>query len=175
VCVLFLVQEKKSSLLFVCVRMCADSAIDSCFVFFVSSRASVSSEQGKLPHQRSKTPKKTAESTKNLLIGGVRLTSLARLLGRFYFSYTYVSGEKMAQRSPRKSLQLNRANTPINFSGPMQDVNVSGSFFIKKERAGSKTCARALFVKSLSFLQKRSLSRSRLQSCFFSRVKTSRY
>ena len=89
--------------------------------------------------------------------------------------YIFLSEKKMAQRSPRKSLQLNRANTPINFSGPMQDVNVSGSFFIQKRASGSKTCARVLFVKSLSFLQKRSLSRSRLQSCFFSRVKTSRY
>ena len=43
--------------------------------------------------------------------------------------YIFLSGN-MAQRSPRKSLQLNRANTPINFSGPMQDVNVSSvSFF----------------------------------------------
>jgi len=37
--------------------------------------------------------------------------------------YIFLSEKKMAQRSPRKSLQLNRANTPINFSGPMQDVN----------------------------------------------------
>ena len=45
--------------------------------------------------------------------------------------YIFLSGKKMAQRSPRKSLQLNRANTPINFSGPMQDVNVSSvSFFL---------------------------------------------
>ena len=44
--------------------------------------------------------------------------------------YIFLSGN-MAQRSPRKSLQLNRANTPINFSGPMQDVNVSSvSFFL---------------------------------------------
>ena len=44
--------------------------------------------------------------------------------------YIFFSGN-MAQRSPRKSLQLNRANTPINFSGPMQDVNVSSvSFFL---------------------------------------------
>ena len=43
----------------------------------------------------------------------------------------FLSEKKMAQRSPRKSLQLNRANTPINFSGPMQDVNVSSvSFFL---------------------------------------------
>lgn len=45
--------------------------------------------------------------------------------------YIFLSEKKMAQRSPRKSLQLNRANTPINFSGPMQDVNVSSvSFFL---------------------------------------------
>ena len=43
--------------------------------------------------------------------------------------YIFLSGKKMAQRSPRKSLQLNRANTPINFSGPMQDVNVSSASF----------------------------------------------
>ena len=44
--------------------------------------------------------------------------------------YIFLSGN-MAQRSPRKSLQLNRVNTPINFSGPMQDVNVSSvSFFL---------------------------------------------
>ena len=42
--------------------------------------------------------------------------------------YIFLSGN-MAQRSPRKSLQLNRANTPINFSGPMQDVNVSSASF----------------------------------------------
>ena len=41
----------------------------------------------------------------------------------------FLSEKKMAQRSPRKSLQLNRANTPINFSGPMQDVNVSSASF----------------------------------------------
>ncbi len=45
--------------------------------------------------------------------------------------YIFLSEKKMAQRSPRKSLQLNRANTPINFSGLMQDVNVSSvSFFL---------------------------------------------
>ena len=44
--------------------------------------------------------------------------------------YIFLSGN-MAQRSPRDPLQLNRANTPINFSGPMQDVNVSSvSFFL---------------------------------------------
>lgn len=43
--------------------------------------------------------------------------------------YIFLSEKKMAQRSPRKSLQLNRANTPINFSGPMQDVNVSSASF----------------------------------------------
>lgn len=55
----------------------------------------------------------------------------ARLLGRRdEVVYIFLS-EKMAQQSPRKSLQLNRANTPINFSGPMQDVNVSSvSFFL---------------------------------------------
>ena len=45
--------------------------------------------------------------------------------------YIFLSEKKMAKRSPRKSLQLNRANTPINLSGPMQDVNVSSvSFFL---------------------------------------------
>ena len=43
--------------------------------------------------------------------------------------FIFLSEKKMAQRSPRKSLQLNRANTPINFSGPMQDVNVSSASF----------------------------------------------
>ena len=43
--------------------------------------------------------------------------------------YIFLSEKKMAQRSPRKSLQLNRANAPFNFSGPMQDVNVSSASF----------------------------------------------
>ena len=43
--------------------------------------------------------------------------------------YIFLSEKKMAKRSPRKSLQLNRANTPINLSGPMQDVNVSSASF----------------------------------------------
>ena len=169
---LFLVQEKKSSSF--CLCMCADSAILVLF-FFVSSDASVASRHEKLPHQRSKTPKKQQKARKNWWRAFDELHTSTRLLGTLLFLLNVLSGEKMAQRSPRKSLQLNRANTPINFSGPMQDVNVSGSFFIQKRASGSKTCARVLFVKSLSFLQKRSLSRSRLQSCFFSRVKTSRY
>ena len=59
----------------------------------------------------------------------------ARLLGFVWFylllKYFIYPNEEMAQqRSPRKSLQLNRANTPINVDGPMQDVNVSLSFLL---------------------------------------------
>ena len=61
----------------------------------------------------------------------------ARLLGCFVWFFTSLlkyfiyPNEEMAQhRSPRKSLQLNRANTPINVDGPMQDVNVSLSFLL---------------------------------------------
>lgn len=44
--------------------------------------------------------------------------------------YIFLSGNMaFLQRSPRDPLQLNRANTPINFSGPMQDVNVSSASF----------------------------------------------
>jgi len=47
--------------------MCADSAILVLFFSYLRTRQSVSSEQGKLPHTSAvrKTPKKTAESTKN--------------------------------------------------------------------------------------------------------------
>tara|TARA_B100000405_G_scaffold26851_1_gene19339 strand:+ start:210 stop:545 length:336 start_codon:yes stop_codon:yes gene_type:complete len=57
------------------------------------------------------------------LLASSGLTSLLK-----YFIYP---NEEMAQhRSPRKSLQLNRANTPITVDGPMQDVNVSLSFLL---------------------------------------------
>ena len=138
-------RERKALLfLFVYVRR----TTDSCF-FRIFAR--VSGESARKHEKKSKSAQgSTSARQKNwwrAFFDALRATSG----GRLYFSFHVLSGEKMAQRSPRKSLQLNRANTPINFNGPMQDVNVSGSFFIKKERAGSKTCARALFVKSLSF------------------------
>jgi len=107
--------QEKEKLFFVFV--CAPIARFLFFSYLRARQQRVSSESARKPEHE------------KLEIGGVRLTSFARLLGVLLLLHV-LSGEKMAQRSPRKSLQLNRANTPINFSGPMQDVNVSGSFFI---------------------------------------------
>ena len=155
----FWCKRKKSSSF--CLYMCAEPPN---LVFFVSSHASAG-ESARKHEKKSKSARKhDAKNWWRAFFDELRATSETLL-----FLVHVLSGEKMAQRSPRKSLQLNRANTPINFNGPMQDVNVSGSFFIKKERAGSKTCARALFVKSLSFtLAVKNLA-------FSPRVKTSRY
>jgi len=62
---------------------------------------------------------------------GAGATSRLRLVFYLLLKYFIYPNEEMAQqRSPRKSLQLNRANTPINVDGPMQDVNVSLSFLL---------------------------------------------
>jgi len=60
-------REEKLSSFCLCTSMCADSAILVLFFSYLRTRQSVSSEQGKLPHTSAvrKTPKKTAESTKN--------------------------------------------------------------------------------------------------------------
>ena len=72
--------------------------------------------------QKRQTKKKESVAAPARLLASSGFTSLLK-----YFIYP---NEEMAQhRSPRKSLQLNRANTPINVDGPMQDVNVSFVFF----------------------------------------------
>jgi len=160
VCVLFSGARERKALLFVCI--CAPNHRILFFSYLrTRQRASQHENTKKRASQQGST---TRKNWWRAFFDELRATSETLL-----FLVHVLSGEKMAQRSPRKSLQLNRANTPINFNGPMQDVNVSGSFFIKKERAGSKTCARALFVKSLSFtLAVKNLA-------FSPRVKTSRY
>ena len=122
VCVLFLSheekKEKRESALFVCADFyfVSSSSCWGCGVLSVSKRSETH-------------PQKKEREKREFLCGSKKRD----------FSdddddegvYIFLSEKKMAQRSPRKSLQLNRANTPINFSGPMQDVNVSSvSFFL---------------------------------------------
>ncbi len=88
------------------------------------------------PHTKDKQKKERADKAharkkKFSLRSGAGATSRLRLVFYLLLKYFIYPNEEMAQqRSPRKSLQLNRANTPINVDGPMQDVNVSLSFLL---------------------------------------------
>ena len=124
VCVLFLSheekKEKRESALFVCADF-----------YFVSSSSCLLGVWRSLRQQEKRDrprAQKKGKREKRVFVWGSKKRD---------FSdddddegvYIFLSEKKMAQRSPRKSLQLNRANTPINFSGPMQDVNVSSASF----------------------------------------------
>lgn len=124
VCVLFLSheekKEKRESALFVCADF-----------YFVSSSSCLLGVWRSLRQQEKRdrpVHKKRKERKESFRV--VRKSATSRTTTDEVV-YIFLSEKKMAQRSPRKSLQLNRANTPINFSGPMQDVNVSSvSFFL---------------------------------------------
>lgn len=124
VCVLFLSHEEKkekreSAALFVC----ADFLFRIFFHLLVVWRSLRQQEKRDTP-----VHKKRKEREKRKKFCVVRKSATSRTTTDEVV-YIFLSEKKMAQRSPRKSLQLNRANTPINFSGPMQDVNVSSASF----------------------------------------------
>lgn len=122
VCVLFLSheekKEKRESALFVCADFyfVSSSSCWGCGVLSVSKRSETD------------PCTKKGKREKRVFIRVVRKSATSRTTTTTK-EFIFLSEKKMAQRSPRKSLQLNRANTPINFSGPMQDVNVSSASF----------------------------------------------
>ena len=123
VCVLFLSheekKEKRESALFVCADF-----------YFVSSSSCLLGVWRSLRQQEKRDrprAQKKGKREKRVFVW-VRKSATSRTTTDEVV-YIFLSEKKMAQRSPRKSLQLNRANTPINFSGPMQDVNVSSASF----------------------------------------------
>jgi len=124
VCVLFLSheekKEKRESALFVCADF-----------YFVSSSSCLLGVWRSLRQQEKRETDpctKKGKREKRVFIRVVRKSATSRTTTTTK-EFIFLSEKKMAQRSPRKSLQLNRANTPINFSGPMQDVNVSSASF----------------------------------------------
>jgi hypothetical protein len=124
VCVLFLSheekKEKRESALFVCADF-----------YFVSSSSCLLGVWRSLRQQekRDRPVHKKKEREKREFSCGSKKRDFSDDDDDDEGVYIFLSEKKMAQRSPRKSLQLNRANTPINFSGPMQDVNVSSASF----------------------------------------------
>lgn len=124
VCVLFLSheekKEKRESALFVCADF-----------YFVSSSSCLLGVWRSLRQQEKRdrpVHKKRKERKESFHSCGSKKRDFSDDDDDDEGVYIFFSGN-MAQRSPRKSLQLNRANTPINFSGPMQDVNVSSASF----------------------------------------------
>ena len=124
VCVLFLSheekKEKRESALFVCADF-----------YFVSSSSCLLGVWRSLRQQekRDRPVHKKRKEKKREFSCGSKKRDFSDDDDDDEGVYIFLSEKKMAQRSPRKSLQLNRANTPINFSGPMQDVNVSSASF----------------------------------------------
>jgi len=125
VCVLFLSheekKEKRESALFVCADF-----------YFVSSSSCLLGVWRSLRQQEKRdrpVHKKRKERKESFHSCGSKKRDFSDDDDDDEGVYIFLSEKKMAQRSPRKSLQLNRANTPINFSGPMQDVNVSSASF----------------------------------------------